>query len=759
MFKTFKKLIGSTALILMGAAVAIPSIAWAISTYMPIQGGTGTSGIPTTGQLLVGTGTGVYTPTTTIPSATFTSLTTTNFGFLTGATSTAGYCLQVNGSGTVYNAACPIASIQTYMFTSTTSDVSSTYHTLTSLDTYVSGPLATITTNINTTSTLMGVFATNIGYPNLSVIPVGLLTVHYDTQKAAGANNYYTYASIYKVSAGGVETLLQNTDVSTQTSVNTIVNQTVVAPVTSSIFLVSTDRIIVKVYGVLLTASANVTLRYDDTTSARLELPSPLADVTNFVPYSGATKSVNLGAFGLTTTNLGFSSIASSSILFTGANGVVRGNSTSLSFTGTNVGIGKNNPAYPLDVNGAINSHVTNADANFIAYSPAAAFPRAQFQIGNNGSDTNVNMYVAPLFSSAGVSKPAGITVATNKDATDATEQEGLLYVNSTATVIASLNKDTVGGTPNPLFLAVGHFDGSARNGIIVNNDANNTVSIGSDTTSTAAQLVVSARSTLKPLLVNGTTTIRVVAGASQTGLTLDTTGNWSTGQGTGIIFKDSTGITGAIANVFDGTYTNLQFGGLYNGGYGSVATPVMTLTGSGNEGVGTTTPNGKLAVVGNANGAGISSNVYNTNATGYSAIRFGQDGVGAVGGTIHYFNSSWSNSGNAAYNPNTWNFTSYGAGGYSFATNLAAPIKWYQGGLTTSSEKMRIDTNGNLGIGTTTPANLVSVSSAATTTMFIDSTSATKGTCLVLKDAGSASYTFCTTNAGTLSCSTVDCR
>jgi len=47
------------------ALLALPFSAYALSTLLPVQGGTGTSQIPTYGQVLVGTSAGVYTPTAT----------------------------------------------------------------------------------------------------------------------------------------------------------------------------------------------------------------------------------------------------------------------------------------------------------------------------------------------------------------------------------------------------------------------------------------------------------------------------------------------------------------------------------------------------------------------------------------------------------------------------------------------------------------------------------------------------------------------
>lgn len=190
-------------------------------------------------------------------------------------------------------------STQTYMFFSGASDIA-TYNQAVALPVYTTGLTATITTNISTTPTLMAVFATNENYPNVTVIPAGSAHIHYETEKSAGSNNYYSYAEIYKRTTGGTETLLTTSDFSTETASNAIQQITVTAFLSNNIYLNSTDRIIVKIYGVMLSSTANVNLYYDDNTNSRIELPISIAAGTNlYVPYSGANSNVNIGSFSI----------------------------------------------------------------------------------------------------------------------------------------------------------------------------------------------------------------------------------------------------------------------------------------------------------------------------------------------------------------------------------------------------------------------------------------------------------------------------
>ena len=189
------------------------------------------------------------------------------------------------------------------MMSAVNSDISG-YESLPSLASYTAGSLTTVGQSVTTTPTILEEFATDIGYPNITVIPAGTVHVHIETQKVAGANNYYTYAEIYKRASGGTETLLLTTDNSSSTAVNTLVSTHIDAINPSNIPLLTTDRIVVKVYAVMVSSTATINLLYDDTTNARIELPSVTVDATNFVPYTGATQNVDLGTKSIVASNL-----------------------------------------------------------------------------------------------------------------------------------------------------------------------------------------------------------------------------------------------------------------------------------------------------------------------------------------------------------------------------------------------------------------------------------------------------------------------
>ncbi len=210
----------------------------------------------------------------------------------------------------------PTYTLRTFMFANANSDISG-YTQMVALGTYISATTGTKSASVTTTPTLIATFATNIGFPNMTILPIGVVNIHYKTQKSAGSNNYYTYVELYKRTSGGSETLISTSDNSTPISINTIQEIDIQALITSNINLDITDRIIIKIYGVMLTSSATITVSYDDSTSARLELPATLVDISNFVPYQGAGQNVNLGNYNLNASTIIANKISATTITAT----------------------------------------------------------------------------------------------------------------------------------------------------------------------------------------------------------------------------------------------------------------------------------------------------------------------------------------------------------------------------------------------------------------------------------------------------------
>lgn len=165
-----------------------------------------------------------------------------------------------------------------------------TYFNLKPLSGFVAGVLQTASQVASTSPTLLASFATEVGQPNITALPIGLFSAHWEVQKSAGSNNYFTFFEVYKRSSGGTETLLLTSDNSSVTAANTIQSVNLTAFNPDIISLLATDRIVLKVYAQMQGSTATITLRWDDNTDARLQLPSsPLF----YVPENVANKSQN----------------------------------------------------------------------------------------------------------------------------------------------------------------------------------------------------------------------------------------------------------------------------------------------------------------------------------------------------------------------------------------------------------------------------------------------------------------------------------
>jgi hypothetical protein len=123
-----------------------------------------------------------------------------------------------------------------------------------------------------------------------------------------------------------------------------------------------------------------------------------------------------------------------------------------------------------------------------------------------------------------------------------------------------------------------------------------------------------------------------------------------------------------------------------------------MRITTSGNVGIGRTDPPEKLSVFNSAD-SGTSIEVSNTN-TGTGA--FSRFIARSDGGAMNFFALGSNYTTSNQYIADSGLFEgSLMSNGIGFSTTVDAPIRFWQSG----SEKMRINTGGNVGIGTTSPS------------------------------------------------------
>jgi len=228
----------------------------------------------------------------------------TNFtGGLTSTTISATTISATTISATTY-LGLPTNVSDAYIFSSNNSDIGG-YEQMVILPLFVPNDIASIVTTVSTSPTLLANFATNLNYPNTSLIPSGIVTVHFETQKNTGSNTYECFAEIYKRNLAGTETLLGTSDMTSVIATNVVIQQTVSILLPTNVTILTTDRLVVKIYANILSGvNRDITLFYDDSTNSRLQLPVTSVSIAGLVPYSGATTNVNLGNNNLTANNI-----------------------------------------------------------------------------------------------------------------------------------------------------------------------------------------------------------------------------------------------------------------------------------------------------------------------------------------------------------------------------------------------------------------------------------------------------------------------
>ena len=156
-----------------------------------------------------------------------------------------------------------------------------------------------------------------------------------------------------------------------------------------------------------------------------------------------------------------------------------------------------------------------------------------------------------------------------------------------------------------------------------------------------------------------------------------------------------------------------------------SSATERMRIDSSGNVGIGTSSPTAKLDVLTSIN-------------LGQNFLNVGYD-VGSGGGWIAGYNSTYSTSAIRTVTTGALSSIWYNSAGLLFYTNSSAA------GGTAATERMRIDSSGNVGIGTTSPTQKLEVSSTAPTIKV----TATSGQAIFLAQASGTNASYLIFNSG----------
>jgi hypothetical protein len=254
-----------------------------------------------------------------------------------------------------------------------------------------------------------------------------------------------------------------------------------------------------------------------------------------------------------------------------------------------------------------------------------------------------------------------------------------------------------------------------------------NNMSIGATTASTGAFTTLSNTTTFTRTATTQnwldgsmTSATWIVGGTAQTGaITLGrSTGAQTLNLATGATLASTTkainiGTTGVSTSVTTITSGSSVAGALVTHTWNAGANN-MTLDSSGNVGIGTTSPSQKLEVFASANSLQIES-----------VVRNDQSGTGVAAIGFNVSSSALSETTSTKAGIGLVRSSTYGVGSLCFYNNNTLSA----GNFTTADEKMRIDSSGNVGIGTSSPGEKLDVQSSADVKARIYTTGATLST------------------------------
>ena len=189
----------------------------------------------------------------------------------------------------------------TYFFNNLSAGTNTYYQAKTDVQTQA---LETIT-NLNVVNNqFLAGFITDAGQPGLTFIPGGIVNLHIHAANTNSGKATELYFELYKRTTGGTETLLGQSNLTPTLGGLQSGYETELS--ISATTLNVTDRFVTKVYARVTGGgpAPHIDLYLADGTLSRVQIPTPILNFNNYVPYSGATGNVNLGTHSLIATTL-----------------------------------------------------------------------------------------------------------------------------------------------------------------------------------------------------------------------------------------------------------------------------------------------------------------------------------------------------------------------------------------------------------------------------------------------------------------------
>ena len=207
----------------------------------------------------------------------------------------------------------PVLGDLTYYLTNTASDVATYYkQTTTPQVALTSLPFASVTNG-----QLLATFISEPNNPNRLSIPDGQYLNHLHLGKTGGTKDLQVRAEMWETTSAGVD-VVKLADLGPSTvlvgsgSTEYIIGYNTVEKTLSAI----TSRIATKIYAVVSGGGSapSISIFQGDGSDSRSNLPAPVVDATNYVPYVGALNDVDLGIKKITTTDIVVSGATASTI-------------------------------------------------------------------------------------------------------------------------------------------------------------------------------------------------------------------------------------------------------------------------------------------------------------------------------------------------------------------------------------------------------------------------------------------------------------